>query len=176
MARPRVEIKPLRGLRVKQLCTELDITQAKLAEKTGISVQGISGMVNGKVNVTETSANAIHEAYPQYSFEWIMGYSEHKNEWDMFVTTLSKAKQEGAMLEAGIKLFADCNGFTITNPFNGLPKTQSVEIGITAIKKGYLISKEGKSINLSVEDMNHLINDISDYVEYRLDRYIKKGR
>lgn len=176
MARPKGKINPERGLRLKQICNELDITQAELAKKTHISEQAISGMINGKMNVTETTAKVIHESYPEYSFEWIMDYSKYKSDWDEAVDKITIANEESAMIQHGIILCAKCDGYTIVSPISKIADSFTVETGIAAIKEGYTIAKDGKSVNISVEDMNSLMNDINDYITYRLDRYIQKGR
>lgn len=173
MARPKVEIKPIRGFRVKQLCTELQITQAELARKTNISVQAISGMINGKVNVTETSANAIHEAFPQYSFKWIMGYSDYKTVLEEKLANADKVHGKAVMEMDGFRSFASVNGFSVNIPDAG-EINEYTEADI--FKHWFTLSNGKQSVELSTTEMGNLIDDISDYIKYRLNRYIEKGR
>lgn len=85
MARPKKEIHVERGKRLKQLCDEQGISQQELSRRTNISQQNISCMVNGKANVTENTANIIVKEFPEYSFEWLMGYSDFKTSDEMRV-------------------------------------------------------------------------------------------
>lgn len=82
MARNTVEIKPIRGKRLKKLCDENGITQMELANKVFISQQTISKIIKGKANLTETTARKISEVYPGYSFEWLMGYDMEPASYD----------------------------------------------------------------------------------------------
>lgn len=78
MPRPKAEINAKRCERLKQIIREQGIKQTKLSEETGISQQAISAMVRGKANVTETTAEIMAEKFPQYSVEWLLGFTDYK--------------------------------------------------------------------------------------------------
>lgn len=74
MSRPKGEIKGLRCKRLKEIIEREGVKQNQLSEETGISQQSISAMVQGKANVTETTAEIIVKRFPEYSIEWLLGF------------------------------------------------------------------------------------------------------
>ena len=106
MPRPRVEINPIRGLRVKQLCEEQGISQTELSKRIFISKQKISDMINGKANVTETTAKVLSEKFPGYDFEWLMGYRNFKTVDEMCSWARSQARSEAAKVHERDDYFA----------------------------------------------------------------------
>lgn len=43
-----------------------------------------------------------------------------------------------------------------------------------AIKKGWLVCRNGKRVRLSLEEMNNLQNEIADFVDFKLRRLLKE--
>lgn len=80
MARQKVEINPICGQRLKQICQEQGITQRQLHEKIHLSQQGISAIVKGKASLTGDIANKVIEVFPQYRIEWLLGYDDMPTE------------------------------------------------------------------------------------------------
>lgn len=171
-----MEINPIRGLRVKQLCEEQGINQIELSQRIYISQQKISEMINGKANVTETTARAIVQAFPQYRFEWLMGYDDYKNTAEKNNAIIRQAQHEGTLLEAGLRFISSLSGFEISGPFERIPQLVPVEELLTQFNEGFIVTKEGESCRLTIDEMVQLENDVCDYVEYRLTRWMKKGR
>ena len=106
MPRPKAEINAKRCERLKQIIREQGIKQTKLSEETGISQQAISAMVRGKANVTETTAEIMAEKFPQYSVEWLLGFTDYKNNAEKFGITVSQMQHEGYLLLKGLSSFA----------------------------------------------------------------------
>ena len=76
MARKKVEIKAIRGKRLKELLTSTGITQEKLHEITNMSQQTISKIIQGKVNLTDYFADTIVEKFPNVRKSYLMGYDD----------------------------------------------------------------------------------------------------
>lgn len=163
--------------RVKIVYTEQGITQNKLAEIINIQQSAISEMVHGKRKVTATTAQAIHSAFPQYSVSYLLGIDDNKNDAEKNIALINQAQKEGALLEAGLRFYASLKGFDISSPYERMPDRGQADEMLKHLKDGYLVtSKNGETCALSVKEMNQLENDVCDYVEYRLNRWIKKGR
>ena len=90
MSRPKGEIKGLRCKRLKEIIEREGVKQNQLSEETGISQQSISAMVQGKANVTETTAEIIVKRFPEYSIEWLLGFSDYKNNAEKFRAVISR--------------------------------------------------------------------------------------
>ncbi len=82
MARKPVKINALRGKRLKTLCDEQGISQAKLSEMINISQQTISKIVNGNANLTEATARRISEVFPGYTFDHLMAFDQELNTYE----------------------------------------------------------------------------------------------
>ena len=174
MGRPRVEINVIRGIRVKQLCEDQKISQQELSQTTGISQQNISLMINGKANVTESTAKILVREFPQYRFEWFMGYDDYKTIRDLTLSLFQQARHEANMLDEGFLFYATLNGYSIEYP--DFSSSCHIEEAIENIKHGYTISKGDKSRRLSLDELRDFENDICDYIGFRLDRFMEKGR
>lgn len=94
MGRPRIVRHPIRGLRVKQICVEQGITQNELSNRIGISKQNFSLMITGKANITEDTARKIVQIFPEYRFEWIMGYDDYKTPSDISISVYCRMLKE----------------------------------------------------------------------------------
>ena len=176
MARPTKEINPIRGKRLKQIITEEHTTQKALNKATGISQQAISEMINGKANVTDTTAEAVLKVYPHYRYEWLMGLDDFKTVGEQFSGAINEMNQEGEMLMRGLCSFANLSGFAISFTSSAFQHghTDSIDNVMKWIRDGYTISRNGQTAQLSIEDFNDLEEEICDYVELRLDRIIQK--
>lgn len=179
MARPKVEINPIRGLRLKQICEEQKITQKQLSNVIHITQQSISSMVNGTATVTVETADLVTMAFPEYRKEWLLGLDDYKTEADVqraraeqFTQAIDVMEYEGSLLYTGLCAFARLNGIEITPPKTR--ETGSLENYFRNIKAGYMIAKGGQAISLSVEEMNRFENEVCDFVELKLKHLFKQ--
>lgn len=189
MARPWVKINVKRCKRLKQIIDETKITQYHLAELTNISPQSISNMVRCKANVTEKTARAVVEVFPQYNFEWLMGHSEYKTELEQRLSPkifaiVSKKKREKA-----VNGFFEAHGLSFTRYLPGIPPDMPGDIFAELppaeqqmhIKRAmsnmqyYLIeTKSQKTIAvISKQEYENFVADINDYVEFKFDKLFK---
>lgn len=173
MARPKIEINVKRCERLKQIIEETGVKQNELAFNTGISQQAISSMVQKKANVTETTAEIIVKMFPQYSFEWLMGYTDYKNNTEKLCAVISKAQNEGDLLLSGLSAFAQLCDYHIklSSPAHG---SHNVEDVLKMVTEGYTLTHDGASIQLSLEEMNAFENEVCDFVELKLKHLFKQ--
>ncbi len=164
----------VRGERIKTIYQELNLSQGELAERVNMKQSAISEMVNGKRTVTETTARAIVEEFPQYRFEWLMGYDDYKTLKDLNLAIYQQAQHEGNLLDIGFFYFAKLNGYAVEHP--DFSKAHYVDEALDLINHGYRITKGDQSRQLSINELRDLEIDICDYIGYRLDRYMEKGR
>ena len=173
MARPRAKINDKRCMRLKQLIGERKITQTQLSEETGISQQAISAMVQGKANVTETTSAAIVRLFPEYSTEWLLGFSDYKNNKEKFRSVIARGQDESNLLLSGLIAFARLTEYKIdlTYPAKNM---YTVEERLKIAREGYTISHNNASIRLSIDEMNAFENEVCDFVELQLKHLFKR--
>ncbi len=182
MARPKMEINEERCKRLNQVFIETGIPQnwfSKLehGEYGYISQQAISQMVNKKANVTETTARTVHRYFPQYSVDWLMGYTDYKNDADKFNAVISEMQTESDLLLRGLTAFAKLCDYEIrlTSPAHNPEETYApVEKWMKMIHDGYTIRKDDQTVQLSLEEMNAFENEVCDFVELKLKHLFKQ--
>lgn len=173
MAKPSKDISILRGERVKALLKKFGWTQAQLASELGISEPVLNAKLNGKRTLTEEDAKAIAKIYQPVSVGWIMGVERYPTPIIEFKEKAEEANQEARLLNMGIYGFASLIGYSITPP--PMPDSGPVQDVLSAIKQGYTLSKDGKTVSLSLDEYYRFLNKICDLVEIEL-KYMFKDK
>lgn len=190
MARPIVEINVKRCNRLKQLISETGIRQTQLSELTNISQQAISNMVQCKANVTETTARAVIEVFPQYNFDWLMGYSDYKTGLEQKIVPIASRFADKKLKENAVNNFLKAYGLYFEvhscsvppsmsiEDFNCLPSDtrESILKGISRFPKFSLIEAKSQKVIaiFSEREYENFITDINDYVEFKFDKLVKQ--
>lgn len=160
------ELGKIRAKRIKELMAREKITQQKLAEMIGTTQQRLcSNLKNGII--TETRVNDIHEVFPQYNLDWLLGHGEFATQRDKNIAVLTRSKNDSNTMLSALIGLAKLSGFKVEvnpNAFGG-----NVESVFNAVHGNYItFSREGKKVSLSVTDLNRLENKLCDYVEFEL--------
>lgn len=179
MSRPKTEINPIPGQRLKQIIDEQGISQSELSRKIHLSQQTISRMIKGLASVTDQTADYVIKIFPQYRKSWLMGYDEMKTGAESLAGAFQQNQTENELLMRGLISFAKLSdieiGFTspaFQNPDD--PHHDSIENILKWVKDGYTISSEGRSAQLTLDEMNVLQNEICDFVEFKLKKIIDR--
>ena len=162
MAKPTQEIALLRGERVKELLKRFGWTQAALAKELNITESVLNAKLNGKRTLTEGDAEQIAELFPPVRKGWIMGDERYPTWGVEFAEGIREANNEGELLNTGLYAFAILNGYSISQP--NWQDIKQVEAALSALKQGYTISKDGKTISLSLDEFRRLQNKICDHI------------
>lgn len=163
MAKPTKEIALLRGERVKELLKRYGWTQARLAEElNGMPESVLNAKLNGKRTLTEGDAIQIANIFPPVKVGWIMGVDRFPTQGEEMQGVLDQARQEGHLLNIGFGAFASLIGYSVTPP--QLPETAHVNTMISILNQGYTLGKDGKTVSLSITEMNRLQNRICDHI------------
>ena len=166
MSRPKTEINPERAKRFKMLIEREKLTQSALSEKIHLSQQAISHIFTEKNALTEETARNIINAFPEYRLEWLLGYDDYMTHKEYLAAQYRKGMSEAEALESAFFSLASLSGFEIapTDPATD-KKPENI---VNAIQAGFTISRDGKSVTLSLSDLNALENELCDYLEFRL--------
>ena len=163
MSRKKTEINPIRAERVKELIKRENITQIQLADRIYQSQQNISRIVQNRQPLTEETARLIVQAFPEYRIEWLLGYDEIMMKKDVIPTKYEKLRTEKDTLEKAVLSLIRLSDFDIK-----LKSLENAEDLHNFLKKYCTITRDGKSITFSVEELNSFENEICDYIEFRL--------
>lgn len=148
----------IRAERVKEVYRREGLTQTKFAEVVKIPQQAVSEMIRGKRTVTEESARRIHDCFPQYRLQWLMGYDEYMTTEDVWAQIGEGMKRFSAQRQAfyqGVTLLASACGYAID---------------------GNTVSHGGVSVTLSQAEREQLFNEIRDMAALRLSWLSKEWR
>lgn len=176
MARPKLVINPKRCERLKELIHE-NTTQQKLSVLTGISQQAISAMVNERANVTETTAREVLKHYPEYRFEWLMGYDDFKTTSEQISSITGSRHERAALIERLMEL----HGYKIVVDYVDPDTTlftpeQLEEYNHTPYQEArYSIHAPNGTIRYfeNYDEVSRIFSNISDYVEFQCYRCTK---
>lgn len=171
MTRKKTEINPIRAERIKTICKNEGITQTQLAESICMTQQNLSRIMTLKNAVTDLTVDRITEIYPKYRKQWLRGDDDYMTNTDLILGTMQKTNAEGNLLLTGFLAFARLNDYQVD--FNPIYGTGSIETVFENMKKHCIISKEGRSVTFSLEQLNQFENEICDYVAFRLDHIMK---
>ena len=171
MSRKKTEINPVRAERVKKIIELEGISQQDFADRIFQTQQHVSRIVNQKSALTEETARAIVTAFPKYRIEWLLGYDDYMTFSDQLTGVIRETNKEAELLHNGFFSFARLSGFQIdVAPIAG---TDSLEETFQNMKEYCTISRDGKSVTLSMAELNNLENELCDQIETRL-RYMLK--
>lgn len=172
------ELKVISSLHLKRLLVETGVGKKELADKIGRSAQAISALVNGKSLMSERTAKLINGIYPDYSVEWLTGRAEYPNAHAEAIAAINQAEHESALLEEGFRCLAELMGYAVTKDYSTLLENNGqsipVEAALSAIGRGWLVCRDGKRAQLSIDEMSQLQNEIADFVDFKLGRLLKE--
>lgn len=171
MSRKKTEINPVRAERVKKIIELEGISQQDFAKRIPMTQQNVSRIVNLKTALTEETAQDIVTAFPKYRIAWLLGYDDYMTFADQLTGVIRETDKEAALLHNGLLSFAQLSGFQID--FHPITGTDSLATTFQNIKEHCTISRDGKSVTLSMTELNNLENELCDQIETRL-RYMLK--
>lgn len=178
------ELQHLQSERLKRLLIERNTTQKELAEKLEVSPTSVNHWVNGKVHMNDYNANLIHAVYPEYSVEYLRGYSEYPNRQCEEAAIARKAALKEITTSQCVEHLAASRGFRakgigyfdpaeygelVKDCWQPITKLKSVE-GVERIENG-----NGEALELSDEQWSYFVDEIGGYIEMRLGQMIERG-
>ena len=169
MSRKKTEMNPQRAENLKKLIEREDITQAELAERIHMTQQNISRIVQMRQPLTEETAKEIIQAFPGYRIEWLLGYDDYPTTGDQFRAVLQIGREENNLLHTGLFSFLQLSDFRI----DLAESASDIQSVIDNVKQCCTISRDGKSVKFSMQELNAFENEIFDYIVFRLDHMIK---
>lgn len=171
MSRKREEINPECGRRLKSLLARSGITQKQLAEKLSYTPQHISQIVQGNRRMPfELAQRIIQEVFPEYRVEWLMGRDDIKTEDDRISKYFDAMEKKQDLILSVIEL----HGYIVKDVTKEMPvqtDAQGMEYRPATIA---ITSPRGSVRYLSHKDLQEIVSDIDDYIEYKCISQFKK--
>ncbi len=156
MSKQPTEIKPEHSQRLKELLNFYKWTQVQLSERSGVSVNTLSKIMNGHSAMTPRLAELICRVCPAIRPDWLTGESEFKTfEAEKFSHFRENAKQWDIIEESAVRL-AEIGGYEVVyqqpelepdDPFFTIAQYEET------VGKGYLVRKNGKVMGSVPMDM-----------------------
>lgn len=177
------DLQQLQSERLKRLLAEQNISQKDLAEKLGVSPTSVNHWVNGKVHMNDYNASLIHDVYPEYSVEYLRGYSEYPNETEAMRDRLRR-HDERFFTELGcIENLLKLSGVTVEY-FSQLSDDESewviVADGETFTTSVHFnefakLARDEQTLVLTMAQWRAFRAEISQYMNMRLDSMFERG-
>lgn len=134
--------------------------------------------------MTRVKAEEIHKAFPQYSVDWLRGYSEYPNRQCEEKANARKDAFKHLTVGQCIERLAASRGFRaegigrfdpaeygelVKDGWQPMTKLKSVE-GVERIENG-----NGEVLELSDEQWSYFVDEIGGYIEMRLGQMFERG-
>lgn len=156
----------IRANRIKELMKREGITQDELAQKIGSSQQRLSAdLKNG--SISEKRCYTIHEYYPKYRVEWLLGHIKHATIADELSDAIRTSQNENEIMLSALFGLAKLAGFQIEQNVP-LPSGNAINDYIHEQLAGVTISRDNKKISLPTPELNALENKLCDWLEFEL--------
>lgn len=191
MGRKRTEINPIRGQRLRELLSELDIDQKELAETIGYSPEHISYVINGRRNLTQDAAESIAKAIPGVRVEWLMALDNFRTEKEYEEYPFAKTAVDKQFSKQAVEMLAATSGFRFkVTGSTGVTLSLDDVLGLSVEDReniqrnlpkirgdcAYCVERHGKKLfEMSIDDFNDLIGEVKDFVEFRILKIYERG-
>lgn len=162
----------------------------QIKERTGydIAPQNLGQLIKSGddfQNLTDERAEQIIAAYPQYRIQWLMGYDDFMTDADLteFVLGGIDSAESGSVtpalggtaLDVSMHLLGKLSRFDISLWRNRLSGTNDVEYVVEQIKRGCVVSRDGKSAEIDIDRWGEIANEVCDIAEFLLQREIDRA-
>jgi len=145
-SKKRKEVDLECGKRLKAVLANYGMQQNELAGKIGCTEQHISSIISGRRRLTEGIAKKLIEIFPDISYDWLMNSDDYK-----FSVFQKKNDEYNALIE-------------IISCYH---KYKFDSEGYSGTKEYTIVSPKGSKRDLSQWELDRLINQISEFIEYK---------
>ena len=165
--RPKKQINKVAKERVGIILNELKesqgITQTAFAKAINSTQQNVFKLKSGETDVSLEYAQSISDAYPQYRWQWILGFDDLKSPLDESQERLERIIGEKEQRLLLFKLLADMSGWEIETANDGPVAAPYGETDMTATNNALFqayvtANKDESSITLDRIKFDKLIN------------------
>ena len=164
------ELQQLQAVRLKRLLDDQNISQKDLAEMLKVSPTSVNHWVNGKVHMNDYNARLICEKYPEYSPDYLRGYSDYQN---------AKAEESARAfvqfsIENHVEKIALSRGFEaqLIMQFSQPENSERPEYcGFYKVIR----NSQNETLRIPDEIWSAFVDEVCDYVEMRLNQMMKRG-
>lgn len=174
------DIRQQQSKNFNRLLDEVGKSQKEIAAIVGVSEETFSHWVNGQVHIRRKNAQRVHDEFPAYSVEFLLGETRQlimEQVQEAHVLTITEEKCiETLLYSCGVadKSFA-CH-------FSELPmKNVSVDCGDGQVWEGVMFDDyiqftyKGSDIKLTMEQWRAFKKEIKGYIRLRLKSMSERG-
>ena len=170
------DIAKKQGDHLRRLLENEGVSQMEFAYIVGVSPVTVSRWACGVSPMRRSNAEEISRHYPGYSVEYILGYSDWENENER-----KRGEQEYRLHYALTSMdafdnLADLCGFGCEYVYDYLSHGTEENTEPVRVNERCIISKDGKEVEITIQDYNMLVKELLFYVSTRLNGIIERGR
>ena len=156
----RNNINSTLGSRLKSLRMQNKLTQEDLSKMLFLSKVQISKYENGKVKIPRSQAERLAEIFG-VDVEYLLDENcLYPSESVKFASVIEETQIEGLYIKQALEALLRLNGYEPT--FATFEGHMSIEECFSKIKNNLSVTKDGKKITLTVDQVNTLGNIVND--------------
>ena len=158
----------LPGKRVNLVRKRHHWTQEQLAEAIHVEPNYISMIETGRRKLPVKRAKEIAALFPPLRYQYLLCEDDYETDNDLLDALIDGHKERYEKRVSVLKSLVSLRGFEISLDSSGLV------IGLSGgYEDIYKVERDGKSIHVSYTEVIDWIEDLSDYMEAKLNRQLK---
>ncbi len=165
---------------LRRLLRYEDLTQAAFSKIVHIPEPTISNWLTGKHGISVEKAKQIHEKFPAYDLDFILGNSEHPNRQSTENERLAKE----TLIDKCVENIVIHRGFRVSSFGEFDPKSVDMdkwrENWPNIDRSGFeyferLEDSNGRFVKLTAEQWAAFVDEVGGYIEMRINSMIGRG-
>ena len=175
------DIRQQQSKNFNRLLDEVGKSQKEIAAIVGVSETTLSHWMNGQVHISRKNAQKVHDAFPAYSVEFLLGETTQPNDDNLIKETALQFMTETKCIET-LLYFCRVDKDSITYHHGESPiKTVSVvwddgqDYEATVFDDFVQFVYKGKVLKLTIPQWRAFKKEIKDYIRLRLNSMRERG-
>ncbi|MBQ3667735.1 MAG: helix-turn-helix transcriptional regulator, partial [Clostridia bacterium] len=159
----------LRAERLKSMIKQEGKTQrefGKFPDGTQLSQQAISGILNGHNALTEATAKLIIRYYPEYRFEWLMGYDDYMTHADLEAHKQAQRDAYWRNVDDYTATIEQLIDLTVERINNHSKRNGKQIDNIDELGKAFLACQISDSVQMLIRNYNACKDNLDDLLTY----------
>lgn len=148
------------------------ISQAKVAELINVTTVSISNWKAGRQGIDPSNAKAISKEFPQYSAEYLLGYTDYANKDEEKRADLKQNFLDAYQMIDCVNSLAMLNGVT---KLEALHEHHSLDEDFDGDSYFVEVTRDGRTLRITEEQWETFQKEVCNYVGFRLDQIFERG-
>lgn len=159
---------------LRQLLKEQGLYQYELAAVLGTTEVTVSRWATGHQPIAKKNAQKIHERWPEYRVEWLLGLVEENDPLALPLKELGAKMDRFERIDAAVRTLVRDSGHQLGEIESD--RYFESDSGERVHASDFKLSRKGEGVTLTDTQWNDLKDEVLAYVGMRVEQIIARGR